>query len=39
MGLADRNVQAIEELFQEIDKLAFLLFDTSLNQRWAEEGR
>ena len=29
----------IGERFQLIDKLTFLLFDTSLNHRWAEEVR
>ena len=29
----------IGERFQLIDKLTFLLFDTSLNNGWAEEGR
>ena len=29
----------IGERFQLIDKLTVMLFDTSLNHRWAEEGR
>ena len=29
----------IGERFHLIDKLTFLLFDTSLNHGWAEEGR
>ena len=29
----------IGECFQLIDNLTFLLFDTSLNHRWTEEGR
>ena len=32
-------VREIGECFQLIDKLTFLLFDTSLNHGWAEESR